>query len=112
MDKKIRVAVVGSNFGENHIRGYQQCAEIEVVAICRRQKKLAEELTKRYGVQNYYTDFNEMIQSNDIDVVSLAVPNHLHYTMTLLALDHGKHVVCEKPLALNLSLPLTTAKLL
>ena len=102
MDKKIRAAVVGGNFGENHIQGFQQCPEIEVTAICRRQQAPAKQLSQRYGIPRYYTDFDEMIQSKDIDVVSLAVPNHLHYPMTLSALDHGKHVICEKPLASDL----------
>ncbi|MFX0202419.1 MAG: Gfo/Idh/MocA family protein [Candidatus Hodarchaeota archaeon] len=102
MGKKIRVAVVGGNFGEKHIQGFQQCPEIEVWAICRRQQELAKQLSQRYQIERYYTDFDEMIQSQDIDVVSLAVPNYLHYPMTMSALDHGKHVICEKPLALDL----------
>jgi predicted dehydrogenase len=102
MDKKIRAAVVGGGFGENHIQGFQQCPETEVVAICRRQEGLAKQLSQRYGIERYYTDFDEMIRSKDIDVVSLAVPNFLHHPMTLSALDHGKHVMCEKPFALDL----------
>ncbi len=102
MEGKIRAAVVGGKFGENHIQGFQQCREIEVLAICRRQEELAKQLAQKYQIQRYYWDFDEMIQSKDIDVVSLAVPNHLHYPMTLKALDHGKHVICEKPLALDL----------
>ncbi len=102
MDKKIRVAVVGGNFGEKHIQGFQQCPEIEVLAICRRQRELAKQLSQRYQIRRYYTDFYEMVRSQDIDVVSLAVPNYLHHPMTMSALEHGKHVVCEKPLALDL----------
>lgn len=102
MAKRIRVAVVGGRFAETHILGFQQCPETEVVAICRRQPDLAKEVCQRYGVRRYHTDFDEMIESKDIDVVSLAVPNHLHHPMALRALDHGKHVVCEKPLALDL----------
>jgi predicted dehydrogenase len=110
MDRKIRVAVVGASFGENHIQGFQQCPEIEVFAICRRQKELAKQLAQKYQIRRYYTDFDEMIQSKDIDVVSLAVPNYLHHPMALSALDHGKHVVCEKPLALNLDQATEMAK--
>lgn len=102
MDKEIRVAVIGGGFGEIHIQGFQQCPETAVVAVCRRQEELAKQLAGKYHIRRYYTDFDELIRSRDIDVVSLAVPNHLHYPMTLSALDHGKHVVCEKPLALNL----------
>lgn len=102
MDRKIRVAVVGGNFGETHILGFQHCPEIEVIAICRRQRDLAIQLAQRYQIQSFYTDFDQMIQSKEIDVVSLAVPNYLHYPMSLKALDRYKHVVCEKPLALDL----------
>lgn len=101
MGSNIRVGVVGGNFGESHILGFQHCPEIEVIAICRRQRDLAQQLAQRYHIKGLYTDFDEMVQSKDIDVVSLAVPHHLHYPMTMRALDHGKHVLCEKPLALD-----------
>jgi predicted dehydrogenase len=102
MNKRIRIAVVGGNFGETHILGFRHCPETEVVAICRRQKDLAEQIAQRHQIPKFYTNFNEMVQSEDIDVVSLAVPNYLHHPMTLEALDQDKHVICEKPLALNL----------
>jgi predicted dehydrogenase len=101
MGERIRMAVVGGNFGEIHILGYQLCPEIEVKAICRRDEDLARKLAQKHGIGRYYTDFDDLIRSDDIDAVSLAVPHHLHHPMTLKALDHGKHVVCEKPLALN-----------
>lgn len=101
MGNKIRVGVVGGHFGETHIVGFQHCPEIEVIAICRRQRDLAQQLAQNYHIKRFYTDFEEMIQSKDLDVVSLAVPHHLHYSLTMKALDHGKHVLCEKPLALN-----------
>lgn len=102
MGKRIRVGVVGGSFCEVHIQGFRHCPEIEVVAICRRQKDLAKQMAQKYQIQRVYADFDEMIQSTDIDVVSLAVPHHLHCLMTLRALSQGKHVICEKPLALNL----------
>jgi predicted dehydrogenase len=101
MNGKIRVAVVGGAFSEIHIQGFKCCPEFEVVSICRRQKHLAEQTARKYNIERYDTDFDEMITSSDIDVVSLAVPHHLHYPMTLKAFDLGKHVICEKPLGLN-----------
>lgn len=102
MNKKIRVAVVGGNFGETHVMGFRHCAEIEIIAICRRQKVLAEQLAEKYQIPRFYTDFDEMIQCEDIDAVCLAVPNYLHYPMAMKALDRGKHIICEKPMALNI----------
>lgn len=101
MSEKIRVAVVGGNFGEVHIQGFSHCPEIEVVAICRRQEKIAKQIAQKYGISSWFTSFDEMMRSVDIEVVSLAVPNHLHYPMTLKAFEQGKHVICEKPLALT-----------
>jgi len=101
MAGKIRVAVVGGAFAELHIQGFKCCHEFEVVSICRRQKHLAEQTARKYNIERHGTDFDEIIRSSDIDVVSLAVPHHLHYPMTLKAFDKGKHVICEKPLGLN-----------
>lgn len=103
MNRKIRVAVVGGTFGEVHIQGFKHCPDFEVVATCRRQKDLAEQTARRYGIERYYTDMEELIGLPDIDMVSLALPNHLHSPVTLKALDQGKHVICEKPLARNVA---------
>jgi predicted dehydrogenase len=94
MNRKIRVAVVGRAFCEIHIQGFKQCPDFEVVATCQRQKDLAEQTARKYGLERYYTDLDELIRAPDIDVVSLALPNHLHYPMTMKALDQGKHVIC------------------
>lgn len=100
---KIRFGIVGGGFGEVHIQGYKHHPEIEVNAICRRRKDLAEQLADKYRVEKVYTDYDEMLKSGRIDAVSLAVPNHLHYPMTLSALSQGKHIVCEKPLAMSVA---------
>ncbi len=99
---KMRFGVVGGGFGEVHIQGYKHYPVIEVNAICRRRKDLAEQLAHKYHIEQVYTDYDEMLKSANIDAVSLAVPNHLHYPMALSALSRGKHVVCEKPLAMSL----------
>ena len=103
MGKKIRIAAVGGgSFGEIHLQGFRHCPEIEIISICRQNRDHAEQVAEKYGIPGIYTDFDEMIETEDIDAVSLAVPHHLHHPMTLKALDQGKHVICEKPLALDL----------
>ena len=101
MSKKIRVAVVGGAFSEIHLQGFKHCPEFEVVATCRRQKELAEQAARKYEIKRYYTDIDELIRQPDIDFLSLALPNYLHCPMTLKAFEQGKHVICEKPLALT-----------
>ena len=68
-----------------------------VTAVCRRQEELAKEMAQRYQIGRYYSNFLKMIEDAELDAVSLAVPNRLHYPMTLQALESGKHVICEKP---------------
>ena len=101
MDQKIRIGVVGGNFGEVHIQGFRHCPEVEVTAVCRRQEELAKQMAQKYEIQRYYTDFQQMIEAAELDAVSLAVPNGLHYPMAVQALENSKHVICEKPLALT-----------
>jgi predicted dehydrogenase len=101
MDQKIRIGVVGGNFGEVHIQGFRHCPEVEVAAVCRRQEELAKTMAQKYQIQRYYTHFQEMMEAAELDAVSLAVPNDLHYPMAVQALENSKHVICEKPLALT-----------
>jgi predicted dehydrogenase len=60
-------------------------------------RKTAEE----FGVKNVFTDYREMLSMDGIDAVSVCVPNHLHSTMAIDAFEAGKHVICEKPLAIT-----------
>jgi predicted dehydrogenase len=72
-----------------------------VVAICGRGRERAEALAKEKAISQVYTDYREMLAKGDLDAVVVAVPDDLHYEMTLAALDAGLHVLCEKPLAMT-----------
>lgn len=101
MVDKIKIGVVGGSFSEVHIQGFRHCPDLEVTAVCRRQEEQAKKVAEKYQIGRYYTEFLKMIEAADLDAVSLAVPNHLHCAMTLQAVERGKHVICEKPLALT-----------
>lgn len=60
----------------------------------------AAEMAKKYGCV-YYTDYRELLKRNDIDVVHICTPHYLHYPMSIDALNSGKHVLLEKPMAIN-----------
>ena len=63
--------------------------------------ELAEAGARRYGFDEWTTDWQEVVQRTDIDIVDIVTPNHLHHAIAVAAIDEGKHVFCEKPLALN-----------
>lgn len=74
-----------------------------LVAVASRSKTRAESLADQLGVRNAFGSYRDLIEHPDIDVVYNALPNHLHVPWSIRALEAGKHVLCEKPLAMSLS---------
>jgi len=99
--KPLRVGVIGTGFGQHHIRGFTSIEGVEVVTICNSSGKRLDEIAKEYGVPQTCRDYRKVFQDPTIDIVSIATPVHLHATMVHEALDAGKHVLSEKPLALT-----------
>jgi len=97
---KLRVGVVGAGIGGTHLGGYQKLPEtVEVVALCDSNPTRLEEVADRFNVPLRYTSAEELFASGKIDVVSICLPNSLHVPMSIMALEAGLHVLCEKPLA-------------
>lgn len=97
---KLRVGVVGLGWaGETHLKSYLNVPNVEVVALAEPQEARLHSVGKSYGIDNLYGDYRELVERADLDIVSVATPNHLHMPVTVAALQAGKHVLCEKPLA-------------
>lgn len=75
----------------------------EVVAVCDMNAEAAKAAAEKYGVSRTYTDVAEMLASDEIDAVSIIVPNKFHAPLSIQCLEAGKHVFCEKPPALSAS---------
>lgn len=100
---KIKVGVVGTGFiGPAHIEALRRLPNIEVVALCEVTAELAREKADALGIERSYI-FDELIQQDDIQSIHICTPNFLHYSQSKAALLAGKHVICEKPLAKDLS---------
>lgn len=100
---KIKVGIVGTGFiGPAHIEALRRLPNVEVVALCEVNIDLARDKAAALGIPRYYT-FNELIQQEDIQAVHICTPNFLHYNQSKAALEAGKHVICEKPLAKDLA---------
>ena len=77
---------------------------VEVTAIASRTRQKAEEFATRHGIQRGFGSYEALLESSDIDAVYIALPTALHYEWARRAIEAGKHVLCEKPLAENAQL--------
>jgi predicted dehydrogenase len=100
----IGVAIVGS--GQialaNHLPGFALCPDTKVVALCDSNPGVLEKASRQSGIKSIYTDYNEALRREDVNAVVIATPNFLHSPIALAAIAAGKHVMCEKPIAMNL----------
>ncbi|MDI9636000.1 Gfo/Idh/MocA family oxidoreductase [Geitlerinema splendidum] len=102
IDQELRVGVVGLGWaGETHLQGFLSLPNVRVVAVSDTRADHAEAIRAKYDLEAAYTDYNELVARPDLDIVSVATPNYLHMPVSVAALQHGKHVLCEKPLALD-----------
>jgi predicted dehydrogenase len=101
MTSTVRVGVIGTGVGVAHIEALRQVPGVEVAAVCSARAARAQEIAVRFGIPLATADYREVLAA-DVDAVVVATPPALHLAMGLDALAAGKHLFCEKPLALNL----------
>jgi len=101
---KVKVGIIGSGFeADIHAASFQILPEeAEVVAVASPTRGHPEALAKKYGIPRVFHDYREMLKDRDIEMVTINAPNDLHCAMTRDIAGAGKHVVCEKPLAMTL----------
>jgi predicted dehydrogenase len=98
--EKTKVGIIGvGQIGKAHVRGYSEMESVEMVAIADINEAEANRVSEMYGIPNVYTDFRELLKRDDIVAVDVCLHNNFHMPMTVAALQAGKHVYCEKPMA-------------
>ena len=104
MTKKdfIGIGIIGSGFARTtQIPGFRACEGARVVAIASKHLENAERVAREFDIEHVADDWREVIAREDVDLVSMVTPPVTHQEMTLAALDAGKAVLCEKPMAMN-----------
>lgn len=100
MSERLRIGVVGRGFARRHISAFQSLPDkFEVSAICSRNEAKVTEVAREYGIPRVFTDIADLCCVDDLDVIDLCTPSHLHFSQTKQVLAAGKHVICEKPVA-------------
>lgn len=100
MKKKIRLGLVGAGrIAKRQIESLRMNPDVEIAAICARNPDNLKHVCECYSIPRFTIDFEELLSQKDIDAVSICTPNNLHCAQTLDALESGKHVLVEKPMA-------------
>lgn len=96
----LKASVVGLGwFGEVHCEALSGLQDVELYALCTRTESRLENLADRFGVEHTYTDYNDLYANDEVDVVNIVTMWDQHTEPTLAALEAGKHVFLEKPMA-------------
>ncbi|WP_046174865.1 Gfo/Idh/MocA family protein [Domibacillus indicus] len=97
---KLKVGVIGcgSIAQYRHLPEYKMNKNVELVAVCDINEERATKIAQKYGVKAY-TDYKELLQSGEVEMVSVCTPNYLHAPISIAALNARVHVLCEKPMA-------------
>jgi len=102
---KLGIGIVGPGWaGGEHIKAYMNNEHAEIVALCGRDEGRTRAKMAEVGLEEctVYTDYEEMLKRDDLHVVSICTPNDLHVQQSIAAAQAGKHILIEKPIALNL----------
>lgn len=96
---KLRVALIGAgDISQYHLRGWAKRNDVAIVAVCDTDLQRAEGRASDYAISSIYSDAEKMFLSEEIDAVDIATWRHSHIPLCRLALKHGVHVLCQKPL--------------
>jgi predicted dehydrogenase len=99
---EIRVAIVGTGFGQKvHIPAFQAHSRTKVTAVYHRDQEKADAIARDYNIPHACRNLEAILALPDVDAVSISTPPFLHYSMAMTVLKAGKHLMLEKPTALN-----------
>lgn len=100
--EKVRFGVIGTNnITDWVIQGGREDERFELTAVCSRTQERATEFAAKHNIPYTYTSLEEMAASEHVDAIYIATPNSCHAAQAILCMNHGKHVLCEKPFASN-----------
>ena len=97
---KVRLGVLGAgNIAAMNVRGYLEDPRCDIVAVCDTDEEIGRQAAKEWGAESYYADLADLLADDSIDAVEVLTPTHLHHDHVIAALEAGKHVSVQKPVA-------------
>jgi predicted dehydrogenase len=104
MSKKLKIGIIGTGGiarGAHLNPGWLAIPDVEIVAACDAHEPTVRKVAADFNIPHVFTDFNELLKLDEIDAVDICTPNKAHTLAVIAALEAGKHVLCEKPLAVS-----------
>ena len=104
MKKNIKAGIIGLGWpGKEHLKGYLACPGVELAAVCDWDEPVLKSVAGEFGIKSTYTDYRKMLASENLDAVSVCVPNYEHAELSMAVLKSGANVLCEKPPAMSVA---------
>lgn len=101
-DDKIGIGLIGTGFARStQAPAFSVCEGAELVAVCSGNFSNAQSVAADLNIEHACEDYHELLAIEDVSLVVVSTPPHLHHEIALAALNAGKHVICEKPMAMN-----------
>lgn len=101
-DEKIGIGLIGTGFARSaQAPAFQLCDGAELVAVCSGQHENALKVASEFKIKHACESYEQLLALEEVSLVVVAAPPYLHYPITIAALNAGKHVICEKPMAMN-----------
>lgn len=100
MARTIKLGIIGvGQIGKYHIEAYVKMPDVEIVAVADLNEEEARRVAGKYNIKHAFADFHDLLRLDEIEAVDVCLHNNLHAPVTIAALEAGKHVQCEKPMA-------------
>jgi len=102
MKEKVGIGIIGTGFARKvQIPSFLECENAEIVSVASGRLENAESAAKEFNVKHFTDDWRETVNREDVDLVCITTPPDTHFEMTLAAIENGKHILCEKPMAMS-----------
>lgn len=102
MKDKTRIGIIGTGFARKvQIPAFMNCADAEIISVASGHIENAERTATEFNIGHFTDDWRKTVERDDVDLICITTPPDTHLEMTLQAIESGKHVLCEKPMAMN-----------
>ncbi|MEO7660353.1 MAG: Gfo/Idh/MocA family oxidoreductase, partial [Pyrinomonadaceae bacterium] len=104
MKDKVGIGFIGTGFARKvQIPAFLACEGAWIASVASGTAENAQAAADDFGIGHFTTDWRETVQHPEVDLVCVITPPHLHKEMALFVIENGKHVLCEKPMAMNVA---------